>query len=66
MVVFRIPGRYKIFRYTANGPEPRQILDLSFEEVSELPNPSVSPNGKHLILIRGRWKHNTVLIQGLS
>ena len=45
---------------------PRQIADLSGEEIAELSGLSLSPDGKSFAVIKGTWRHDGVLLRGLK
>lgn len=48
-----------------NGDPPRQVADLSGDEIAELQAFALSEDGKRFALIKGTWKHNAVLFRGL-
>ena len=45
---------------------PRQIADLSGDEIAELAAFSLSEDGKSFAIIKGNWKHDAVLLRGLK
>ena len=45
---------------------PRQIADLSGDEIAELAAFSLSDDAKRFAIIKGNWKHDAVLIRGLK
>ena len=44
---------------------PRQVADLSGEEIAELASFALSDDAKNFAVIKGNWKHNAVLLRGL-
>lgn len=57
---------HTLYFQTLAGGTARKIADLGAEEFSEAPNFSVSADGKSLIYIQGRWRHDAVLLSGLK
>ena len=49
-----------------DSDNPRQIADLSGDEISELSGFSLSPDGKSFAVIKGTWRHDGVLLRGLK
>ena len=49
-----------------DSDKPRQIADLSGDEISELSGFSLSFDGKSFAVIKGTWRHDGVLIRGLK
>ena len=45
---------------------PREVADLSSDEIAELATFSLSHDGKSFALIKGNWKHDAVLLKGLK
>jgi len=45
---------------------PRQIADLSGDEIAEVAAFSLSEDTKRFAIIKGNWKHDAVLIRGLK
>ena len=45
---------------------PRRIADLSGDEIAELASFSLSRDGKNFVIIKGKWKHDAVLLRGLK
>ena len=48
------------------GEPPHQVADLSGDDIAEVSAISFSPDGHTLAVIKGKWKHNAVLIKGLK
>lgn len=51
-----------LWRQSLDNDHPRPIADLGNEDINDL---AVSPDGNYIGLIRGRWAHSVVLIEGL-
>ena len=49
-----------------NADSPRQIADLSGDEIAEVAAFSLSTDAKRFAIIKGSWKHDAVLIRGLK
>ena len=49
-----------------DSDKPRQIADLSGDEIAELSSFSLSDDGKSFAIIKGNWKHDAVLLRGLK
>lgn len=49
-----------------NENSPRQIFDLSGDEIAEVSAFSLSDDAKRFAVIKGNWKHDAVLIRGLK
>ena len=49
-----------------NENSPRQIADLSGDEIAEVAGFSLSDDAKRFAIIKGKWKHDAVLIRGLK
>ena len=49
-----------------NEDAPRQIADLSGDEIAEVSAFSLSEDAKRFAVIKGNWKHDAVLIKGLK
>jgi len=45
---------------------PREVANLSRDEIAELATFSLSQDGKNFALIKGNWKHDAVLLRGLK
>ena len=45
---------------------PRQIADLSGDEIAEVSAFSLSGDAKRFAIIKGNWKHDAVLLRGLK
>jgi hypothetical protein len=44
-------------------PNPRLIASLGNDDIDDL---ALSPDGRSLAFIRGKWIHDAVLIEGLK
>jgi Tol biopolymer transport system component/DNA-binding winged helix-turn-helix (wHTH) protein len=51
-----------LWRQALNADRPHFIADLGTEEINDL---ALSPDGNYVGLIRGKWTHGAVLIEGL-
>jgi Tol biopolymer transport system component len=49
-----------------NEGQPKQIADLSGDEIAEVQAFSLSDDGKNFAVIKGSWKHDAVLLRGLK
>ncbi len=54
-----------IYQLPLAGGTPRQIADLKNEQLSEIANIAISPDGRSYTVVLGNWKHDAVLIRGL-
>ena len=59
-------GIYKIYRQELSGGPPRPIGNLAGEEDTEVAGLAVSADGRNVVMVRGGWKHDAVLIKGLK
>ena len=55
-----------IYSQPFDGGAPRQIVNLKNEQLSEIANISIAPDGQHFTAVLGNWKHDAVLIKGLK
>lgn len=55
-----------VWRQNLNEEIPKKIADFDNEEISEALGLSASPDGKGLIISRGTWRHDAVLLKGLK
>lgn len=49
-----------------NEDKPRQVADLSGDEIGELQSFALSHDGKRFAVVKGSWKHDAVLLRGLK
>jgi Tol biopolymer transport system component/DNA-binding winged helix-turn-helix (wHTH) protein len=61
--VTRDGSRNHLWRQLLDAENPQLIGDLGDEEIAQL---AVAPDGMSFALIRGRWIHDAVLIEGLK
>lgn len=55
-------SKNSLWRQSLDGGSPERIADLGDEAIEDF---AYSPNGNYFGLIRGRWTHEAVLIEGL-
>ena len=52
-----------LWRQSLNAQKPEKFADLGDEEVTDF---SLSPDGRSIAFIRGKWHHDAFLIEGLK
>lgn len=55
-----------VYRQPLDGGPRQQIVDLKNEQLSEIANIAIAPDGKHFTAVLGQWKHDAVRIKGLN
>ncbi|HQU82488.1 MAG TPA: winged helix-turn-helix domain-containing protein [Pyrinomonadaceae bacterium] len=68
-VVYVLSGKSEklgVWRQNLNEEKPQKIADFDDEEISEALGLAVSPDGKGLLISRGGWRHDAVLLKGLK
>ena len=58
-----IGGQTSMWKQALNEAEPQLIASLGSDEISAI---ALSPDGRNLAYVRGRWFHDAVLIGGLK
>lgn len=56
-------SKNSLWRQSLDGSSPRLVADLGDEEIGDF---ALSPEGSYFGFIRGKWIHETVLIEGLK
>jgi Tol biopolymer transport system component/DNA-binding winged helix-turn-helix (wHTH) protein len=56
-------SKNSLWQQSLDGGRPRLVADLGDEEIEDF---AFSPDGNYFGLIRGKWTHEAVLIQGLK
>jgi hypothetical protein len=51
-----------LWHHSMNDDRPHFVADLGNEEINDL---AISPDGNYVGLVRGKWIHSAVLIEGL-
>lgn len=59
----RVDASASIWMQRLDKEKPEKWADLGIEDISDS---AMSPDGKHLAFIRGRWNHDAVLIEGFK
>jgi WD40 repeat protein len=57
------PSKTSLWHLSLTGDPPRLITELDNDEIPDI---AMSPDGKDLAFIRGKWIHDAVLIEGLK
>ncbi len=59
---------YSLWRQPLPEGPAKKVGEITGEsgEIFEGPNFSISPDGKKIIFVRGRWRHDAVLLKGLQ